>query len=247
MSIAVVIPAYNEAATIASVARAACAQGSPVIVVDDGSTDATARCLDGLPVTLLRNEVNRGKGASLWRGLQHAVSLGADAVITLDGDGQHPVDAIPRLIAAHRAHPGWLVIAARLQDREQMPANRRFGNEVADFWISWAAGWPIRDSQSGFRLYPAPLIAKLHLDPRRGRSFVFESEILIEAARLGFRPLAVPIAAIYHDDARPSHYRPWRDTLAIIAMVAGKLIAWGMYPAGLIRSKRRPPDVHGGG
>jgi glycosyltransferase involved in cell wall biosynthesis len=243
----VVIPAYNEAATIATVASAARAVAAPVIVVDDGSTDATARCLDGLDVTVLRNGVNRGKGASLWRGLQLAVADGAAAVITLDGDGQHPADAIPRLIAAHRAHPGRLITAARLRERERMPANRRFGNEVADFWISWAAGWPVRDSQSGYRLYPAALIRQLRLDPGPGRSFVFESEMIIEAARLGFQPLMVPIAAHYPEGARPSHYRPWRDTLAIIAMVAGKLLAWGMYPAGLIRSQRRPPDVFGEG
>jgi glycosyltransferase involved in cell wall biosynthesis len=244
VAIAIVIPAYNEAATIAGVARAACAVASPVIVVDDGSTDGTLRCLDGLPVTPLRNGVNRGKGASLWRGLQHAVGEGAAAVITLDGDGQHPADAIPRLIEAYRAHPDRVIIAARLLARERMPPNRRFGNEVADFWISWAAGWPVRDSQSGFRLYPAALITRLRLNPGRARGFVFESEILIEAARLGFRPLAVPIAAIYREDARPSYYRPWRDTLSIIAMVAGKLLAWGMYPSGLFRSKRLAPDVY---
>jgi glycosyltransferase involved in cell wall biosynthesis len=242
--IAVVIPAYNEAATIAEVVRGACAANPLVIVVDDGSEDGTQHCLAGLPVTVLRNESNLGKGASLWRGMRHAVARDAKAVVTLDADGQHAPELIPRLVAAHRHHPDRIIVAARLYRREQMPKHRRFGNEVADFWIGWASGWPVADSQSGFRLYPAALVQALRVNPGRGRSFVFESEVLIDAARLGFRPLAVPSEAVYAEDGRASYYRPWRDTIRIVAMVAGKLVVRGMAPAGLIRSRRLPVDVY---
>jgi glycosyltransferase involved in cell wall biosynthesis len=242
--VAVVIPAYNEAATVAEVVQAACAASRLVIVVDDGSEDDTVRRLDGLPVAVLRNGRNCGKGASLWRGMRHAVTLGAEAVVTLDADGQHAPQLIPRLVAAHRDHPDRLIVAARLLCRERMPKNRRFGNEVADFWIGWAAGCPVADSQSGFRLYPAALVNTLRVDPGRGQSFVFESEVLIQAARCGFRPLAVPIEAIYGTNARASYYRPWRDTIRIVAMVAGKLVSRGMAPIGLIRSRRSPVAVY---
>ena len=236
VKLAVVIPAFNEARTIARVATAACAAGLPVIIVDDGSTDGTADRLRDLPVTLIRHAVNAGKGASLWDGMQRAIADGAQAVITMDGDGQHRADDLPLLVDAALRHPARLIIGARLQQRQQMPRLRRFGNAMADFWISWAAGWPITDTQSGFRLYPAAVIRHLERANRRAPGFVFESEVLIEATRAGVLPLAVPIDAIYHPGGRASHYRPILDTLLIIRMVAGKLLARGFYLRGLWRS-----------
>jgi glycosyltransferase involved in cell wall biosynthesis len=236
--IAAVIPALNEAATVREVAEGACVHVDRVVVVDDGSDDDTAGRLTGLPVTVLRHAENRGKAASLWDGMQFALEQGATAVVTLDADGQHrPVD-IPRLRAAAAAHPERLIIAARLNRREAVPKLRRFANTIADFWISWAAGCRIRDTQSGFRLYPARVIRDVRIAYHRGRGFVFESEILIEAARLGIRPLEIAIDAEYAPGRRPSYYRPWRDTARIVRMVAGKLLARGMDPAGLLRSLR---------
>jgi glycosyltransferase involved in cell wall biosynthesis len=233
MSVCVVIPAYNEVATIAGVARQARAHADRVVVVDDGSTDGTAAALAGEPVTVLGQRQNCGKGRSLLIGMHDALTHGATAVVTMDADGQHLAADIPRLLAAHRRHPERLIIAARLRERQQMPRLRRFGNAMADFWISWAAGWPIEDSQSGFRLYPAPLLRQLRAV--RGSGFVFESEVLIEATRRGFPPQSVAIDAIYHLGARASYFRPLRDTLGIVRMVAGKLVARGLYPQGLWR------------
>ncbi|MGH8471192.1 MAG: glycosyltransferase family 2 protein, partial [Gammaproteobacteria bacterium] len=98
--IACVIPARNEAATIAEVAAGAYRHLGWVIVVDDGSVDGTADRLKGLAVTLLRNPSPRGKAASLFRGARVAIADGAQAIITLDGDGQHCPDEIPRVIDA---------------------------------------------------------------------------------------------------------------------------------------------------
>ena len=99
-----VIPVYNEVATARRVVERTLAQLARVIVVDDGSNDGTSAALDGLPVTLIRNPRNLGKAASLWRGIALALAEDAEAVVTLDGDGQHRPEDIPRLLAAHR-HP----------------------------------------------------------------------------------------------------------------------------------------------
>jgi len=107
---------------------------------------------------------------------------------------------------------------------------------VADFWISWAAGYSFADSQSGFRVYPASLLSRVKIKHGKVRSFVFESEILIEATRSGHRSLAVPIEALRRPGARPSYFRPVLDIARITCMVGWKLISRGMYPIGLYRS-----------
>jgi len=238
MSVTAVIPAYNEANTVRGVAERALAQLQRVIVVDDGSTDDTAAALEGLPVTLIRNPHNLGKAASLWRGMALALAEEAGAVLTLDADGQHRPEDIPRLLEAHRADPGALVVGARLHQGAIIPAERYYANRFANFWIAWAAGQRVQDSQSGFRVYPASLLRAL--PPRVGRAagFVFESEVLIEAGRRGTRLAWVPIPAIYEPRARPSHFRPVADVALITCMVAWKLVSRGLYLRGLLRSLR---------
>ncbi|MDX1431839.1 MAG: glycosyltransferase family 2 protein [Gammaproteobacteria bacterium] len=232
--VAAVIPAFNEVRTVATIVHRTAPHVRWVIVVDDGSTDGTAAALAGLPVRVLANGRNLGKGASLLRGFEHALALGADAVVTLDADGQHLPEDIPRLLAASAHRPGDIVIGARLHHRERMPRLRRFGNAMADFWISWACGYPVRDTQSGMRLYPGAALARVC--PRRARGFVLESELLIEAARTGCYASCIGIDTIYGSAPRRSHYRTMHDTLAIVAMVAAKLARRGLYPLGLLRS-----------
>jgi glycosyltransferase involved in cell wall biosynthesis len=236
VSITVVIPAYDEAATIADIVRRTRQFVETVIVVDDGSGDETAIKAEEAGAQVLRQPGNQGKGAALWRGMQAAMADGAMAVMTLDADGQHRPEDLPKLLEIYQRQPECLIIAARLEHRDRAPRLRRFANSMADFWVSWAAGYPIRDTQSGFRLYPATLLQKL--PPPRGdrRGFVFESELLIRAAHQGYRPTTVAVATIYLAESRPSHYRPWRDTLRITAMVAWELIKRGLYPFGLLRS-----------
>ena len=164
MKIALVIPAYNEAGTIAALAGDALAHCPWVIVVDDGSTDGTAETLRGMPLTVLRNENNMGKGASLARGQQHAMAQGADAVITMDADGQHRPGDLPRFIAAFGNHPGSLILGVRTRGSAAAPSLRVFANRFADFWISWAAVSFPRLSVSSARSSPAR-----GSNPRRSR------------------------------------------------------------------------------
>lgn len=233
--IPVVIPAYNEGATIRELAIEVRRLAELVIVVDDGSTDDTAKQVADTDVVLLRNEQNRGKAASLWRGMQYAMDQGAEAVISMDGDGQHRPADIPRLVSAARSFTGQIIIASRLRKQENAPPLRLFANRFANFWISWAAGYFIPDSQSGFRLYPAGVLEIVEVNTDRAHSFVFESEILIDAACKGVKSVAVPIESLYPKAARHSHYRPAADTAAIVQMVALRLLARGLNPLGLIR------------
>jgi glycosyltransferase involved in cell wall biosynthesis len=236
----VLIPAYNEVATIRALAQRVLAVSNRVIVVDDGSTDGTGAQLVRMPITVLTNPRNLGKAASLWRGLDYAMAQGATRVVTLDGDGQHDPADIVRLLHVADQFPRRIVIGARLHDKVNFPARRYYANQFARFWISWAAGGPIADTQSGFRVYPASLLAQLsHADVSWGR-FVFESEILIAAGERGVRTVAVPIPGIYPQNARASHFRPVRDIARIVVMVAGRLLRHGMHPLGLWRSLNLP-------
>jgi glycosyltransferase involved in cell wall biosynthesis len=240
----VVIPAYNEAATIRDVVARARTQCEHVVVIDDGSTDGTSQILASLPVTVLTHAANRGKAAALWSGFERALADGASGVITLDGDGQHRPEDVPRLREAARRHPGCIVIGARLLGRESAPRKRYYANCVANFWISWAAGYRIADSQSGFRYYPAALLRRVRVAHDRPHGFVFESEILIEAARLGVRSVPLAIEAIYAPNARASHFRGVVDVLRITRMVAWKLLSRGLFPLGFARAFLWPrPEV----
>lgn len=247
MQVAVVIPAFNESATIADVVERALRHVETVIVVDDGSRDDTAGALAGLPVVLMRNASNLGKAPSMARGFAAALERAMGAVITLDADGQHRPEDIPRLLAAAEEYPGDIIIAARLRGREHMPRARRFGNRQADFWISWAAGQPIHDTQSGYRLYPADVLKRIAVRAEARSGFVFESEVLIEAARIGCYARCIPIDTIYGESPRGSHYRAAPDTTRIALMVAGKLIRRGLFPLGLLRSLGILPHPGGTG
>jgi glycosyltransferase involved in cell wall biosynthesis len=239
----VVIPALDEAATIGAVVAACRALPfvSDIIVIDDGSADDTAGIAGRGGARVLRNPTNQGKGASLWRGMTEAVAAGASRVATLDADGQHRTDDLAPMLVGSLAWPGHIVIGSRRASGRDAPRARFIANRVADFWVSWAAGHPIDDSQSGFRVYPAALIRALAGRPPLARGFAFESEALIEAARLGFSTVAVDIPTIYGDALRrPSHFRPVADITRIVVMVAGKLFRRGMDPAGLWRSLTLP-------
>ena len=242
--VCIVIPAYNEAATIGEIVRRCrAAVDLPwIIVVDDGSRDDTGD---------IAARKRRHGAAPSWqpgqgrqpdeRNARGDGRSGAHRIVTLDGDGQHRPEDLPRLLACSQAWPGHIVIGSRRASGRAAPRARFIANRVADFWISWAARHPIDDSQSGFRVYPAEVVRLIAARPSLARGFAFESEILIEAARLGFRTVAVDIPTIYGSALqRPSHFRPVADITRIVLMVAGKLLAWGMDPIGLWRSLTLP-------
>lgn len=229
----VVIPAYNEAATVRDVVARSQRYCRHVVLVDDGSSDGTAAMVAGLEVTVLRNEENLGKAGSLWRGFQYAMARGAAGVVTLDADGQHAPEEIPLLLEASLKRPDAFIIGARRRDQRKTSIWRYAANRVADFWISWAAGRSIDDSQSGFRVYPSSFLQNLHVAHGKSRSFVFESEALIEAGRSGITIATIPVGVALRGGPSPSHFRPVLDILRITRMVAWKILSWGFYPKGL--------------
>ena len=235
-----IIPAFNEAATIIEIAHRSLRQSGHVVIVDDGSTDGTAELLTGLSLTVLRNPENCGKGASLWRGFCYALSAGARGVITLDGDGQHAPEDIAQVAAAALRHPGSLVIGARSHRLRRARFARYAANRLADFFIARVAGCPMEDSQSGFRFYPAQLLQRLKIKHGKTRSFVFESEVLIECARMGYPIITVPIETRSPGGARHSHFQPLLDTARIARMLVYRLLSHNFYRGVfLARSKGR--------
>ncbi|MDG4811613.1 glycosyltransferase family 2 protein [Hydrogenovibrio sp. 3SP14C1] len=240
---AILIPAYNEATTISGVIEASLQFTPHVIVVNDASQDDTSSVVKQTPALLLEHSVNKGKASALLTGFQKAIELDVDYVITLDGDGQHNPKNIPLLMNAFDKNPGQLIIAARLKNRDNAPKARLLANKIADFWVGWAASCPISDSQSGFRLYPTGLLKKLKPHSTNPSGFVFESEVLIDAAANGYQFIFVPIASCYPDIRRASHFRPGFDISQITIMVAKKLLKKGLNLPGLVKSLIQKPII----
>ena len=243
----VVIPALNESLRIREVVEGALAECPNVLVIDDGSDDGTSDCVADLPIMLLRHPVRQGKGASLREGFAEALRRGFDAVLTMDGDGQHMAADIPRLLDAAARHPGALILGSRLRKRAQQPLHRRVANEFGDWGISWGCGYRIADTQSGQRYYPAAVCALADVP---GEDFVFEAQILMSAAQqLGVRCVSVPIESRYQGPGaaqqfRKSHFRPLRDLWRITSHVTRQILTRGNALAEYRRTRAHPPVIH---
>ena len=192
------IPGYEEGPRIAPVVRAA-ARHLPVVVVDDGSTDDTAAQAEAAGATVLRQVPNAGKGAALRAGFRHALDGGAEAVVTLDADGQHDPDEIPAFLAAFERDRPELVIGRR--DFSSMPPVRRLSNTLGGWAFSAAVGQSIPDNQSGYRLIGRTLMRALLDSDESG--FEFEVEMIARCIALGLPIAWVPIRTIYARRAQP--------------------------------------------
>ena len=240
--VVVVIPALNEERAIRGIVESVLAICPHVIVIDDGSTDRTVACIADLPHTLIRHATPLGKGQGLRDGFRKARELGFDAVIAMDGDGQHLASDIPRLLAAARAYPEHIVIGARIRQRENQPKARRRANAVADWGISWGCALPIADTQSGQRYYP---LSALDLADLAADDFVFEAALLIAATRekkLGV--VSVPIDSRYQGEFRLSHFRPVRDVTRITLYTVRCILHYGAMIDSYRRGHSRAPLIH---
>ena len=208
----ILIPAFNAEKTILAVVHECLEHGLPVVVVDDGCADRTSEQLSGLPLTLLRHEFNRGKGAALKTGFNWALEGGFDGVVTVDADGQHDVSAIPLLIASALRGKWGILIGSRHSQFEQMSGLRKFWNRVG-VWCIWKrTGFEITDSQSGFRFYSREVLQRILLN---SNGYALEMEILLKAWKKGFTIGSLPVVARVADGRATSHYRPFKDTVKI--------------------------------
>lgn len=233
----VLIPAHNEAATIAGVVAGALPHADAVWVIDDGSDDATAERVAATPARLTRHDANRGKGRRLAEGLAAAFADGADAVLTMDADLQHDPAAIPAFRAAWEAAPDALILGNRFEDPSAIPAGRARSIRFGNFFIGWACGQPVADAQCGMRLIPRGVWERMAVPDRLCERFVFETAVLLHAAEAGVRFVPVPIAARYAGfQHRPSHFRPVADFAEITSTVTRFLLTRGLRPIGLLRA-----------
>jgi glycosyltransferase involved in cell wall biosynthesis len=204
---AAVIPCHNEAAAIARVVAATRCHVATVIVVDDGSCDETAALAEVAGALVIRHEQRRGKGAALKSGFQRARELGFTSALTLDGDGQHAADDIPKFFALAESSRANLIVGNRMGDAAKMPWLRRAVNRLMSRILSRMAGQPLPDSQCGFRLLNLGVWSALQAD---ARNFEFESEQLLAFARAGHAIRFVSVQVIYRDER--SKIAPLRDT-----------------------------------
>jgi glycosyltransferase involved in cell wall biosynthesis len=207
-AVAVVIPAYQAATTIAAVVSGTsrAVPGATVYVVDDGSTDATSAEGRGTAATLLVHPRNRGKGAALATGIAAALEGGAGVIVTLDADGQHLPEEIPRLAAPVLAGAADLALGARARSGA-MPWGRRCTNWLSAALASRIGGVAIPDAQSGFRALSRGVAQAV----RPGeQGYDFETAFLLAALARGFRVGFVSVSTVYA--GRPSHFRHWADT-----------------------------------
>lgn len=235
-NIAVLIPAHNEAKAIRSVVEGVLEYVATVVVVDDGSSDGTAEKIADLPIKLIVHETNQGKSQAMVSGFKALQEMGVCGVLSIDADSQHRPEDIPNFLNLISEQREQLVIGARVKGIEAKPKKSLIGNKIADFFVSWAGGKILTDTQSGYKFYPMSFIQKFKFRKHYKSSFLLESELLIVASRKGYDFDYVPIQAVYSDDISPSHYRPWRDTMPIIGMITWKIIKGGLYPVSLVRA-----------
>jgi len=216
MKIFVLVPAYLTGPGLLDVLDGASkiVGKENVVVVDDGSPDGYPGQAEKMGFTVLKHSTNMGKGVALRTGFNWAVSQNCFGVVTIDGDGQHDPALIPRFIEKAKEGGADIVIGSRMQDLTGMPFVRVIVNKVTSWIVSSLAGQAIEDSQSGFRFISCRVLEAVKLE---GARYDMESEILVKAARKGFRIAFVPIPTVYGKET--SYIKPWKDAIRFSKLV----------------------------
>ncbi len=219
------IPSYNPGPRVYETVALARRQWNPVWVVVDGSTDGTAAGLralaakdSGLRVFQFTN--NQGKGAAVLFGLDQAISQGYTHVLTMDSDGQHPMDAIPSFMAASLQNPDAMILGVPVFDASA-PALRVKGRRVSNWWANLKTlGGGIGDSLFGFRVYPIAPLRQLMHSQRWMRRFDFDPEAAVRMSWRGVRIINIPATVRYFgaDEGGISHFRYLRDNMLLTWM-----------------------------
>jgi glycosyltransferase involved in cell wall biosynthesis len=192
-----VIPAYQEAAALPGAVRDLLALGYSVVVVDDGSRDATEEALRGLPVHYLRHATNLGQGAALQTGMDYAMAQGAEILVHFDADGQHPANKIPELIRPIIQAECDVVLGSRFlrrEDRALVPWKKRIALRVGIVVSGILTGVWLSDTHNGFRALCRAAAARIRL---KESGFAHATEILACLKLSGLRYREVPVGIRY--------------------------------------------------
>lgn len=197
MKTVAVIPAYNEERTIGTALYELRPFVDAMIVIDDGSRDATGDIARRSGAIVYRHFLNRGLGAALGTGIVAALRHNADFLITFDADGQHRASDIPSILAPLRDGKADVVIGARTKNKYAMPVGRRIANTIANVMTFFLFGIWTSDSQSGFRAFTNRAAKTIDLARYHFENMEVSSAILSEVARHGLRLREVPIEPVY--------------------------------------------------
>ncbi|MDR2414634.1 MAG: glycosyltransferase family 2 protein [Odoribacteraceae bacterium] len=237
----VVIPTYNNARFLPAVIDDVARYTSAIIIVNDGSTDNTASLLEHYRdrVVVVNCPVNRGKGRALREGFEKAIALGYRRAITMDSDGQHVAEDLPRFLDALEENPGAMIIGSRCLKQEHVPTGNAFANRFSNFWFAVETGRRLPDTQTGFRLYPLGETSGTR--PFSSR-YEAELEMLVRAAWRGVPLVPVPVRTRYLPDGeRVTHFRPGADFARLSLMNTCLVVAaifYG-YPSLLLHALSR--------
>lgn len=216
----ILIPSYNEAGTIGAITKELKGRGLTVYVVDDGSTDKTAGIAAGQGAVVIARSKNKGKGASLIEGFDRILKEDFDAVLIMDGDGQHATGDVDNFFEKMAETGADIVIGNRMLNTASMPVTRKITNRIMSRIISKMCGEDIPDTQCGFKLIKRSVLESIKFE---FPNFEIESEIILKAARKGFKIESVPVRTVYRNET--SKIKPIFDTirfLSFLIKMAGK-------------------------
>ncbi len=209
----VFIPTYNNQKTLDRVIEGVLGYTDRIIIINDGSTDNTAKILEKYQekLTIITFPENKGKGMALRKGFKQADLLGYDYMITIDSDGQHFPSDLPiflKELENKDADSSLLLIGSRNMDDPSVPGKSSFGNKFSNFWYYIETGIKLKDTQSGYRLYPIKEISKLKLFTTK---FELEIEVIVKLAWRNVEVGNIPVQVLYDETERVSHFRPFKD------------------------------------
>ncbi len=219
--LAAVVPCYNAGARVEPVVRGLLEQLDHVVVVDDGSTDSATAPLQALGASVIRFPENKGKGFAMLAGFRAA--LAADdvtGVVIVDADGQHDATELPNLWTAFESENADLVIGTRTFDGKEVPLRSRVGNKFTALMTRILIGVALPDTQSGFRIHSRRFLEDI-LGTIRGGRYETEMEIVVTAAKGGYKIAAAPIRTIYEAGNPSSHFNKFRDSWRVIRKLFG--------------------------
>ena len=243
----VLIPTYNNSATISQIVLDVLEYCGDVYVVNDGSTDNTCVELEKHKsnIQLISYQDNKGKGNAMLVGFKQAFEDGFSYAITIDSDGQHFASDLPVFSKKLEEEPKAVLIGARQLDKEKMSKGSTFANKISNFWFKVETGVSVEDTQSGYRLYPLEPINTMKFFTTK---YEFEIEIIVRLSWKGYKILGVPIEVFYpKKEERVSHFRPYKDfiRISILNFVLVNMALFFFLPRNLVRkySKKKIKDI----